>query len=199
MLEQMRFADEIRAPEGLNLPSKDEASERELDIAIKLIDQLTEPFKPEQFHDTYREELEKADTQKAEGKPPAARKGGAGAHGSAGPHGKAPGKPRAGTKTKNRLTAPGEPHDLEAIPQEARFRGDPRAAGPWRRRRTRGRSPLSSTSTSASHLHFDLRLELDGVLKSWAIPKGPVPRPGRKEAGRAWWRTTPSTTGRSRA
>lgn len=73
ILNQMRFVSEIRRPEGLNLPHEAEANKKELDMAIRLIDELSEPFRPERFHDTYREELERVIEEKALGRTPETR------------------------------------------------------------------------------------------------------------------------------
>ncbi|UVK80950.1 DNA ligase D [Pseudomonas sichuanensis] len=54
--------------------------------------------------------------------------------------------------------------DFDATPEPAGQRARPRSAHALR---------YCIQKHDASHLHYDFRLELDGTLKSWAIPKGP--------------------------
>lgn len=68
VLDQMRFQGELRQPSGLNLPAATKADSKEIDMALALIDQLTATFVPEDFHDTYTEELEEIIEAKARGK-----------------------------------------------------------------------------------------------------------------------------------
>jgi len=64
-------------------------------------------------------------------------------------------KPLAEYKRKRDFTKTGEP------------------AGKTTRRRSARALKFVVQKHAASRLHFDFRLELDGVMKSWAVPKGP--------------------------
>jgi len=55
-LEQLHFADEIRPIDELK-PSKARVDKGELDMALRLIDSFTGHWQPEQYEDTYRDEL----------------------------------------------------------------------------------------------------------------------------------------------
>ena len=70
MLDQLRYPSEIRKPEGLKLPEAAEIDQRELDLALALVNQLTDEWKPEKYHDTYTEELRRVIEEKAQGRIP---------------------------------------------------------------------------------------------------------------------------------
>ena len=66
----MNFADEVLDIDRLKeLPDgREEISDRELDIACRLIDSLSVSFEPSKYHDTYRERVLELIEQKAQGK-----------------------------------------------------------------------------------------------------------------------------------
>jgi DNA end-binding protein Ku len=57
MLNTLRFPEEIRAADDLDLPEKAGVSPRELAMAERLIDAMTGEWDPSQFKDTYSKEL----------------------------------------------------------------------------------------------------------------------------------------------
>lgn len=67
VLIQMRYSNQMRSAKQLDLP-KGKVTAQELEMALSLINQLSSPFKPEKFHDTYTEELMGFIEQKLKGK-----------------------------------------------------------------------------------------------------------------------------------
>lgn len=70
VLNQMRFPTDLREPGELHFPTEKDVSEKELEMALKLIKQETKPFIPEDYHDTYTDELEEMIKAKTKGKKP---------------------------------------------------------------------------------------------------------------------------------
>jgi len=71
-LNTLRFPDEIRTSEemGVEVPGAKQAglAPREISMAEKLIEEMTEPWKPQQYRDTYREDLMKRINEKVRNK-----------------------------------------------------------------------------------------------------------------------------------
>lgn len=61
VLNTLRYADEIRAAEELGVPASalkgPKVTAKEIDLALRLVDDMADRWKPEQYRDTYREDL----------------------------------------------------------------------------------------------------------------------------------------------
>lgn len=71
ILIQIRFNDELRDPPETAAPKDVKITKKELDMALSIIDQLTEPFDPEKYKNTYKDELLKVIKKKSRARTPA--------------------------------------------------------------------------------------------------------------------------------
>ncbi len=84
---------------------------------------------------------------------------------------------RAKTSSRAKVEARGRRDPLKTYREKRDFR---RTAEPEPRRQRGTGWQFVVQKHAARRLHYDLRLELDGVLKSWAVTRGPSLVPGEK-------------------
>jgi DNA ligase D-like protein (predicted 3'-phosphoesterase) len=73
---------------------------------------------------------------------------------------------------------------LKEYRNKRRSGGSPEPRGRTRRRRSQRAPHFVIQHHAASTDHYDFRLEIDGVLASWAVPKGPSINPKDKRMAR---------------
>ncbi|WP_329558328.1 3'-phosphoesterase [Streptomyces uncialis] len=95
-------------------------------------------------------------------------------HGGGTEQGGVPGGELRAYHAKRRFDRTGEPRGLPASTEDAAVPADGEAAEPGAGHRFVVQIHAASTT------HFDFRLEVDGVLKSWSVPRGPSTDPGDK-------------------
>src|SRR5438477_8407423 len=66
VLELMHFADELADTSKLHIPKKVEVGKREMNMATALVDSMSAKWKPEKYHDDYREALMEVIEEKVE-------------------------------------------------------------------------------------------------------------------------------------
>src|SRR5579883_851274 len=70
--------------------------------------------------------------------------------------------------------------NLDRYRRKRDFARTPEPSGAGSMDRSPGQPIFVVQKHAATRLHYDFRLELDGTLKSWAIPKGPCLDPAQK-------------------
>lgn len=66
VLNLIRFSNEVRAAEDLSFPDKAKITKKEKDLALQLIESMTEPWEPEEYKNEYSEALMKWIEEKIE-------------------------------------------------------------------------------------------------------------------------------------
>ncbi|MCY1237937.1 Non-homologous end joining protein Ku [compost metagenome] len=74
LLIQIRFDQDLRSPSEAKIPDDVKVAKKELDMALNIIEQLTDKFEPEKYKDTYKDELLKIIRKKSKEKGKPAKK-----------------------------------------------------------------------------------------------------------------------------